>query len=163
MKTNTHIRSYLAQFFLESNFVEKKHVLWIIAFSFFGNHAIYELKVEKYRTSGKASHHIIRRKRIECRIPMATNAHSEYACPLQQWLHEEASMLHDTYIATFYKRDGVFTARYELNLEILFRLVSVLTAVNPSYTKPSSSTSFTKLGSSEDPMGFFFFCNFSTV
>jgi len=34
-------------------------------------------------------------------------------------------------------------------------------SVNPSYTKPSSSTLFTKVGSSEDPM--FFFCNFSTV
>ena len=34
---------------------------------------------------------------------------------------------------------------------------------NTQYTKPSSSTLFTKLGSSEDPMVFFFFCNFSTV
>jgi hypothetical protein len=37
-----------------------------------------------------------------------------------------------------------------------------VSAVNPKYTKPSSSTLFVKLGSSEDPMVFFFF-NFSTV
>jgi hypothetical protein len=37
------------------------------------------------------------RMRIACWIPKATNAHSEYviliAFPLQQWLHERASLL----------------------------------------------------------------------
>jgi hypothetical protein len=41
--------------------------------------------------------------RIACWIPQTTNTHSEYviliAFPLQQWLHERASMLHYTYIA----------------------------------------------------------------
>jgi len=43
------------------------------------------------------------RKRIACWIPKAKNTHSEYvirfAFPLQQWLHERASMLRYTYIA----------------------------------------------------------------
>jgi len=42
------------------------------------------------------------RMRIACRIPKATNAHSEYvifiAFLLQQWLHVRASMLCYTYI-----------------------------------------------------------------
>jgi hypothetical protein len=45
----------------------------------------------------------IRRMRIACWIPKATNTHSEYviltAFPLQQWLQERASMLRYTYIA----------------------------------------------------------------
>ena len=43
----------------------------------------------------------IRRMRIACWIPKVTNLHSEYvvliAFPLQQWLHERASMLGYTY------------------------------------------------------------------
>ena len=43
------------------------------------------------------------RKSIACCIPKATNTHSEnvtrIAFPLQQWLHERASMLRHTYIA----------------------------------------------------------------
>ena len=37
---------------------------------------------------------------IACRIPKATDTHSEYlpliAFPLQQWLHERTSLLRDT-------------------------------------------------------------------
>jgi hypothetical protein len=43
------------------------------------------------------------RMRIACRIPKATNTLSEQAIlvtfPLQQWLHERASILRYTYIA----------------------------------------------------------------
>jgi hypothetical protein len=46
------------------------------------------------------------RMRIECWIPKATNAHSEFKCsesviafPLQQLLHENSSLLRYTYIA----------------------------------------------------------------
>jgi len=43
------------------------------------------------------------RMRIACWIPKATNTHSKYvtliAFPLQQWLHELASLLRYTYIA----------------------------------------------------------------
>jgi hypothetical protein len=44
---------------------------------------------------------IIWRTRIACRIPTATNTHSEYviqiAFPFQKWLNEHASMLHYWY------------------------------------------------------------------
>jgi hypothetical protein len=43
------------------------------------------------------------RMRITCRVPKATNTHTQYiiliAIPQQQWLHERASMLHYTYTA----------------------------------------------------------------
>jgi len=38
------------------------------------------------------------RMRIACWIPKATNAHTLYTFPLQQWLYEGTSMLHCTYI-----------------------------------------------------------------
>jgi hypothetical protein len=45
---------------------------------------------------GRAGRQIIRRMRFSCLITKATNAHSEYviliAFPLQQWLHERASV-----------------------------------------------------------------------
>ena len=45
---------------------------------------------------------LIQGMRFECCIIRATNTHSEYeifiAFPLQQWLHERASMLRYTYI-----------------------------------------------------------------
>jgi len=44
----------------------------------------------------------IRRLRIACWVTKAKNKHSEYgiliAFPLQQWFHEQASLLHCTYI-----------------------------------------------------------------
>ena len=43
----------------------------------------------------------IRRMRTACRIPKATDTHSEYvilvAFPLQQWLYERTSMLRHSY------------------------------------------------------------------
>ena len=45
----------------------------------------------------------VRRMRIACCIPKATNTHSQYviliALPLQQWLRERASVLRYTHIA----------------------------------------------------------------
>ena len=45
----------------------------------------------------------VRRMRIACWIPKATNTHSDYviliAFPVQQFLQERASMLHFAYIA----------------------------------------------------------------
>ena len=42
---------------------------------------------------------------ILCPIPKATDTHAEYvilpAFPRQQWLHERASMLRDTYLDLF--------------------------------------------------------------
>jgi hypothetical protein len=47
----------------------------------------------------------IRRLRIACWIPIATDTHSEdvivIAFPLQQWLEERASVLRYTYITLF--------------------------------------------------------------
>jgi hypothetical protein len=56
-----------------------------------------------YGTAGEATgENIIRRMRIACCMHKATNTHSKYiirtAFPLQQWLHERASMLRYTYI-----------------------------------------------------------------
>ena len=43
------------------------------------------------------------RMRIACRIPKATNTHLQYviliAVPIQQWLHDRASLLRYTYVA----------------------------------------------------------------
>jgi len=51
---------------------------------------------------------IIRRMRIACWIPKATNTHSEHGIfivfPPQQWLHERASMLRYMYIASLVLR-----------------------------------------------------------
>ena len=48
----------------------------------------------------------IRRVHWACWITKATNTHPDYviliAFPLQQWLHERASMLRYTYIVFFY-------------------------------------------------------------
>jgi len=58
---------------------------------------------QKYCRAEQATDETIRRMRIACRIPKATNTHSPYviitALPQQQWLHERASLLRYTYIA----------------------------------------------------------------
>ena len=58
--------------------------------------------------------------RIACWIPKTTNTHSEYVTiiffPLQQWLHERASMLPYTYIAGLFFLRG--TQHYVANVVI---------------------------------------------
>jgi len=54
---------------------------------------------------------VVRRMRIACWIPKATNSHTDCVIlidfPLQQWLHERASMLRYTYTACLvYKLNG---------------------------------------------------------
>ena len=65
------------------------------------NRAVYN--VEKYGTAVQTTDDITRHMRTACWITEATNTHSEYviliACPLQQWMHEHASMLHHIYTA----------------------------------------------------------------
>ena len=61
--------------------------------------------VGKYCTEGQATgDSFIRRMRIPCRIPQSKNTPTEYVIfifsPLQQWLHEHASALRHTYIAS---------------------------------------------------------------
>ena len=68
------------------------------------NRAVYEIMwkgtVEPDRPQITARHMC-----IVCPIPKITDTHAEYiitpAFPLQQWLHERASMLHYTYVAFF--------------------------------------------------------------
>jgi len=59
--------------------------------------------VGKFCRAGQATDVTIWRMRVVCRIPKATNTHSEYvmliALPLQQWLHERVSMLRYKYSA----------------------------------------------------------------
>ena len=65
--------------------------------------------VEKYGTAGQATDdNIIRRTRIACWKPKATNTHSEYeiliAFPQQQWLQVRASVLGYTFLLYFADR-----------------------------------------------------------
>ena len=66
----------------------------------------------------------------------------------------------------FLSRRKCIYSTYIIHLyNTICRIITVETysaenALNPKYTKPSSSTLFIKLGSSEDPT---VFCNFSTV
>ena len=61
---------------------------------------------------------LIRRMRIACWKPKATNTHSQYvtliAFPLQQWLHERALMLHHAYI------DCMVTVNFILFLQTVY-------------------------------------------
>ena len=82
------------------------------------NRAVYEIRWKNVAQPVRPQM-TIRRMRIVCWIPKATNTHSQYVLligfPLQQWLHESASMLR-LYIHWLfcYKRNGVFTVRYGL-------------------------------------------------
>ena len=64
------------------------------------NRTVYNNMVEKQPDRPQIT---IWRKRLACRIPKATNTHSQYviliAFPQQQWLHERASMFRYMYIA----------------------------------------------------------------
>ena len=68
---------------------------------FFQNHAVYEIRWKNIVEPDR-SQMTIWRMRIACWIPKATNTHSQYVIlisfPLQQWLHDRASMLRYTYI-----------------------------------------------------------------
>jgi hypothetical protein len=66
------------------------------------NPAIYEIMWNNIVEPGRAQM-TMWRMLIACWIPEPTNTHSEYviliAFPLQQWLHERASLLRYRYIA----------------------------------------------------------------
>jgi hypothetical protein len=69
---------------------------------FFENRAVYEIMWKNIVERGRAQM-TIWRTRIACWIPKAKTAHTGCvilnAFPLQQWLHEGASMLRYRYIA----------------------------------------------------------------
>jgi hypothetical protein len=79
---------------------ENDNILCSITFSL--NRAVYEIMWKSIRERD-GPQMTIWRMRIECWIPKATNTHRGslmlIAFPLQQWLHERASMLRYTYIA----------------------------------------------------------------
>jgi len=65
------------------------------------NRAVYEIMRKNYVHPGR-SQIPVWRMRTACRIPKATNTHSEYVVlitlPLRQWLHERVSLLRYTCI-----------------------------------------------------------------
>jgi hypothetical protein len=108
MKPNIHFWSYLAQFFLEwemfqkKNCRQKQNMHFVINNFLFENRAVYEAMWENV-VEWRRPQMTIWRMRIACWIPRATHRHLHHvlliALPLQQWLHERASMLCYTYIA----------------------------------------------------------------
>ena len=102
MKTNLHVWSYPAQFFLEwqmfqTTFLEKikRHFMFNYLFFFSENRVVYEIMWKNIVERGRPQM-TIQRMRIACWVTEATNTHSEYvkiiAFPLQQWLHERLSI-----------------------------------------------------------------------
>ena len=73
----------------------KTHILYSITF-FSENRTVYEIMRKNYVQPGRPQM-TVRRLRIACRLPKATNTLSEYvvliALQLQEWLHERASVL----------------------------------------------------------------------
>jgi hypothetical protein len=83
MKTNTRFLSYLAHFFLEWEFFQKKfvdniktHIKLYLKF-FSENRAVYEIRWKNIVDPDR-SQMTIRHMRFACWIPKATNTHSEY-------------------------------------------------------------------------------------
>jgi hypothetical protein len=71
---------------------------------FFENYATYKVTLKNIVNPDRLQM-TIRRMRIACWILKAANTHSEYvliiAFPLQQWLHESATMLRYTLLSVF--------------------------------------------------------------
>ena len=81
---------------------ESKHTFMVNLSFFFRKSCHLWAKVEKYSTAGTVTI-TIWFMLFACLVPTFTDTHSEYgmriAFPLQQWLHECASMLRHTYTA----------------------------------------------------------------
>ena len=97
LKTNTHIWSYLAEFFskremLPTKVVEKIKTIWYSIFPPPRKSCRLWDNVEKYGTARQATgENIMWGKCFACWITKATDIHSEYLTlivfPRQQWLH----------------------------------------------------------------------------
>jgi len=102
VKLNKHFWSYLARFFLEwdkfQNRRENQNTI-LRSITIFLFRKLYRLwdNVGKKIVQPSGPQMTIRRILIACWIPKATNTHSQYviliAFPLQQWLHDRASLL----------------------------------------------------------------------
>jgi hypothetical protein len=111
VKTDIHIWSYLAQFFLEWEMLQTKvvqkiktHILCSITLFFF--YAFFEI-MWKIMVEWGRPQVTVWFLHIACCIPKATHTHSEYVIlfvfPLQQWLQEHASVLRYTYtVSSFF-------------------------------------------------------------
>jgi hypothetical protein len=84
----------------QTNVVEKIKTHFVFNTFFYENGAVNEIMWKNIVESGRPQMTIWRTS-IACRIPKATNTHSQYvtltAFPLQQWLQERASLLRYTY------------------------------------------------------------------
>jgi len=80
---------------------ENQNTHFVFNDCFFENLVVYEIMWKNIEWGGRP-HMTIRRMRIACWAPKATNTQSDYvifiASPLQQWLQERASVLHYTHI-----------------------------------------------------------------
>jgi len=112
MKTTISFRPYLAHFFLECKMFQTKavekvkiHILFSLTFFFPGNPAGYEIMWKNIVKRGRPKI-ATWRVRIPCWISKSANTNLQrtvlIACPLQQWLHERASLLRYMYIVTLY-------------------------------------------------------------
>jgi len=109
MKTYVYLGQYLAQLFLEWEMFQtevleniKTHFAFSANYYFLENHTVYEIKWKNIVEPGRPQM-TIWRIRIACWISKATKTHSQYEIridfPLQQLMHERASLLCYTYIA----------------------------------------------------------------
>ena len=86
---------------VSDKFVEKIKTFFSFSIFFFKNRDIYEI-MWKYTVEWSRPLMTIWHMPIACWITKAADTHSEYvklvAVPMQQWLHEIASVLHYTHI-----------------------------------------------------------------
>ena len=110
MKSSIHFWSYLAHFFLEwemfhTSVAEKieTHILCLVTFFFFRKCCRLWNNVEKFCRAGQVTDENMVHAHSVLDIKGYKYTHSGgvilVAFPLQQWLHERASMLRYTYIA----------------------------------------------------------------
>jgi hypothetical protein len=101
MTTNTHLSITFSSTFLRIKNISGKGCRENRLYAQYAR-AVYEIMWNNTAERDK-SQMTIWRRRIACWIPKATNTDSEYvifiAFPLQQWLHERASILCYTYTA----------------------------------------------------------------
>ena len=141
MKTNTHFWSYLVQFFLEwemfqTNVVGKIKTHFVFSnFFFFENRAVYEIMWKNFVDVGRPK--MIKRMRIASWIPKFTEYVILIAFPLQQRLHERASVLCYTYIACLVRHkfdcqtlSFLFHREKDVRLTISFLHINYKTSIN---------------------------------
>jgi hypothetical protein len=113
MKTNTNFLSCLAQFFFlewkniaHESCRENRSTYFIFVNCFSESRSVCDIMWNNYVERDRPQM-TIWRMRIAYWIPKATNEHSQcvilIAFPLQQWLHERASLLRYTYIDCLYR------------------------------------------------------------